>query len=850
MNRKKNENNSIIIQGKEKPAFIIKWINLLLSAGAGALLLGTLSFLQKVSAGYSLKPQGFVVPAIIGGCCGIALYILFRRQFLALAQVQEQTTFLNAILDNMMAGVMLIDPQSKEIKMVSCRACEMLGYSLPEFLKKKCFEIFPDTVGNSSCMTAEESGYNARCIVLRSDGALLHVQKSTARVCLDEHVYILETFLDVTQQINAEQYAEDIFNSVGSQLAVIAESGKVLAVNQSWKNFDLASGGSPECCRVAGSNYFETGIAANNESVVAGIRAVATGGSPLYEMEYPCHSSSERRWFLQWAFPLKNKQGCAVVGHTDISRLKCAQLAAAESRNQLEFVMEAAHIGTWDFLVKSGFVRYNRQLMKMLGYDENEIEPSFSFWLSILHPEDLPEFQDGMQQHLSGQITMFSAVCRMLHKSEGWRWFMTQGKVIERSAGGDALRAAGICVDITEKKELEQHLYKAQKMESLGLLVGSISHDFNNILTPIMGYTDILLRREDKYKESEQQFLEEIRKASGHARDLIKQLLAFGKNQHIPTTRMNPGKVIRNMEKLLGAALPDEVTLHIDAPEDATIILIDKGRVEQVLMNLVMNARDAIGVGGGTIVISTGVRELDRQFCLANPDVTPGRYCVIRVSDTGCGMEQGTVQYIFEPYFSTKKERGTGLGLAGVYGIVDQHKGCITVDSIPGKGTRFSIYLPVHEELPTGGDMGTVYDPPAISLQQGRIMVVDDNEMISEMAETMLTELGYTVFTEKNGIAALTFLEHATGSVDLVISDLDMPEMNGAALYDILSERYPHIQVIIMSGYMETVLSRYPNFKEGGVGFLNKPFSMDKLSTAVQSMLSSASRQSKKKHED
>jgi len=405
--------------------------------------------------------------------------------------------------------------------------------------------------------------------------------------------------------------------------------------------------------------------------------------------------------------------------------------------------------------------------------------------------------------------------------------------------GGKALQI--IARDVTEKirlneekAKLEVQFHQSQKLESVGRLAGGVAHDLNNLLAPIMGYAEMLLEdfgEDDPRRTS----AGEIVQAGLRARDLVRQLLAFSRKQLLEFKPVDLNEVLDRFEKLLQRTIREDVALKIAPAPFLPLVHADVGQLEQVIMNLAVNAQDAMP-DGGELTIETVATELDGVYAADRPGVTPGPYVMLSVSDTGTGMDAETRERIFEPFFTTKeKDKGTGLGLATVYGIVKQHGGNIWVYSEPGDGTTFKVYLPVFD----GADAPAA---EAIVAEQGdlggdeTILLVEDNEQVRDLAHAILERCGYRVVPARNGEEALAALDRRDGRIHLLLSDVVMPGMNGRELFDQISGRCPDIKVLYMSGYTDNVIA-HRGVRDEGVDFIQKPFSVKALAAKVREVL-------------
>ncbi len=387
--------------------------------------------------------------------------------------------------------------------------------------------------------------------------------------------------------------------------------------------------------------------------------------------------------------------------------------------------------------------------------------------------------------------------------------------------------------DVSREIAMEEQFRQSQRLESVGQLAAGVAHDLNNLLSPIMGYAELLLLDLDPAGKAYGQ-VGEILKAGERSRDLIRQLLAFGRRQMLELKVTDLRSVVGEMESLLRRMIRENIAIEMTFVESPCNVLIDRGQVKQVLINMALNAQDAMP-DGGSLTIEVSHAELDEQYCNAQTGLTPGRYVQLTVSDTGQGMDEETRARIFEPFFTTKGKLGTGLGLSTVYGIVKQHGGNIWVYSEKGKGTILKTYLPAS---PEGAGRR---EPPAkagdLSRGSETILVVEDNEMVRSLARAILEKQGYRVLVAADGGEALQALAEHAGHIDLLLTDVIMPDMNGKELFARVSRIRPELKVLFMSGYAENVIAHHGVLDEG-VSFIQKPFTVLTLTAKVREILS------------
>ncbi|WP_083927859.1 PAS domain S-box protein [Desulfobacter curvatus] len=383
-----------------------------------------------------------------------------------------------------------------------------------------------------------------------------------------------------------------------------------------------------------------------------------------------------------------------------------------------------------------------------------------------------------------------------------------------------------------EKINLEAQLREAQKVEAIGRLAGGVAHDLNNMLCPILNYAEMLTEELRVGDERREQALE-IANAGARARDLVRQLLAFSRKQVITLKPTDINQVVRGIEKLLLRTIPEDIKFKKNLSREIRPVLADIGQIEQILMNLTVNSADAMP-DGGFLAIETGLSSLDEEYARTHPDVRPGLYAMLSVSDTGSGMDDATLAHIFEPFFSTKGERGTGLGLATVYGIVKQHSGNIWVYSEPEMGTTFKIYFPIAMEMPDKKEpvQKTKYS------QKGEetILLVEDNEQVRHLGRTILQRQGYRVLEAGNGDDALDIMTTHDDVIHLLLTDVVMPGMNGKELYEKAVQKYKDLKVLFMSGYTDDIIA-HRGVLSDGIQLIQKPFSVNGLAAKVREVL-------------
>jgi two-component system cell cycle sensor histidine kinase/response regulator CckA len=403
-----------------------------------------------------------------------------------------------------------------------------------------------------------------------------------------------------------------------------------------------------------------------------------------------------------------------------------------------------------------------------------------------------------------------------------------RARTAELVRANDALRA-----ETEERRRLENQIRETQRLEALGRFAGGVAHDFNNLLTVIIASAELLAQSVGD--DPSRALVEDVRRAGERAADLTRQLLAFGRRQMIVRQPLDLNLVVGRLENMMRRLIGAHIELSLALDPEIPAVRADWGQIEQVVLNLVANARDAMP-HGGTLTIGTRSATIDGASILNHPEMAAGRYVVLSVSDTGCGIDAETRPHIFEPFFTTKSPgEGTGLGLATVYGIVSQSGGYIAVESTPAQGTAFNIYMP--EGAPLENDRPARVEGAA---QPGSgtetILLAEDEEAVRSLVRAALEEHGYTVIDAPNGADALRLFDERAGSVDLLVTDIVMPQMSGRRLHTELSSRQATLKVLFLSGYADEAVAS--GIVTGpGVGFLQKPFTLDLLTRTVRKLL-------------
>jgi len=510
----------------------------------------------------------------------------------------------------------------------------------------------------------------------------------------------------------------------------------------------------------------------------------------------------------------------------DMSERECREEQIRETSRRLELATTSAGFGVWDLDVAAGTLVWNERMFELYGVSPGDFDGTRAFWSACLHPGDRDRVLAAGNAALEGSQD-FDVEFRVV-AADGKVKTLKGEAVVVRDAQGCALRMIGLNRDITRQRSLEAQLLQAQKMEAVGRLAGGVAHDFNNNLTVILGYAE-LSKLVQLSGATYHEYLDQIIKAAEHSRDITQQLLAFSRNEIIAPRQVDLNQLIRQTEKTLSRLIGEDVCLNMTTPEGIWPVLIDPAQVNQIIINLAVNARDAMPVGG-TLSIETRNLRIDEVYCLSSPEAVPGEYVQLTVSDTGVGMDRETLGHIFEPFFTTKGVgKGTGLGLATVYGIVSQNDGFLEVSSEPGQGAAFALFLP--RMIREAGSQ--VEAAPVPGAGEGAVLLVEDEANVRQMAQLMLENAGFSVLAASSPSEALDLCRRPELRIDALLTDVIMPEMNGVQLSGAVRELRPGIGIVYMSGYTADMIQHH-GVLAPGVIFIQKPFDMNSLNEKLQ----------------
>ncbi|MCM3877264.1 MAG: response regulator [Thermoanaerobaculia bacterium] len=561
------------------------------------------------------------------------------------------------------------------------------------------------------------------------------------------------------------------------------------------------------------------------------VPVIITTGSVNEETAVACMKAGAVDYVLKEQL---GRLGTAVRSALEAQRLRDERSQAEKDITRLNAELEEAlawqrHVfeGSRDAVFVSDeearFVAVNGAATELTGYSREEL---LGMGIPDLHEEpDLAAYRAFHQRILGGEQILSEAPIR---KKDGSKVAVEFNNRLVTIGVRRFMHTAGR--DVTKRKQLEAQLVQAQKMEAVGRLAGGVAHDFNNLLTVIQGYGELLAKSLEGDPEKRES-MGEIVKAAERAAALTRQLLAFSRRQVLEMRVLDLGTVVADLEKMLRRLIGEDVEVVVVTPPKLGRVKADAGQIEQVVLNLAVNARDAMP-GGGRLTLELADADLDAPFAAAHDTIPPGRYVLLSIADTGSGMDAETLGHIFEPFFTTKeKGKGTGLGLATVYGIVRQTGGYIAVETVPGAGTAFRIYLPRCAESRTSGTR------PSVSSFRGSetVLLAEDEPSVRAFLQTVLERHGYSVLVAENGAAALDVVTRDPRLIHVLLTDLVMPGMNGRELASRVAALRPAIRIVFMSGYAADIVTDLA--ADGASGFLSKPFSERALAAKLREVL-------------
>ena len=766
-----------------------------------------------------------------------------------LALRQSETRYRH-LFENSPYPMFVYDVESLKFMAVNDAAVYRYGYSIDDFLSMTILDIrpaedVPKTLARArSRLRKLDSTGDWRH--LRVDGSIINVEITSHALEWEGKPARLVLAHDVSDRLRAEgalkeseaKYRE-LFENANDIIYTHTLDGKFTSLNRTGERIM----GYTEA-EALDQNISEVMAPEFLEKASRMIKAKLDGSPPtIYETEVIAKDGRRvpleinTRLILEDGKPI----GIQGIGRDTTERRKAAE-ELRKQRERLDKTAEATPVvicslrRSADGTITMPFA--SPAALNVFGLSPTDLEASADQYLSRIHVDDRDSIERALNESAANMSPVHS-VYRYEHPSRGEIWIEVHSSPSEERDG--SITWHGIAADITEQRlaaealaNSEEQLRQAQKLESIGILAGGMAHDFNNMLTAINGYSDLILRKIDA-EDPIRRNVEEIRKAGERSADLTRQLLAFSRRQILQPKVLSLNEVIEDTASLVQRLIGEDIQISQRLDPALWSIQADPGQLSQVLMNLAINSRDAMP-DGGSLFIETSNVTLDDEYATRHIDVNPGRYVMLAISDTGVGMDEETTRRVFEPFFTTKTVgRGTGLGLSTVYGIVRQSGGNIWVYSEIGRGTTFKVYLP---EARAENAAEEVFDNHReVQLGTETILLVEDEEAVRGLAKEILEACGYKVIEAGDGYEAIERFE-ATDHIDLLMTDVVMPRMGGRELSENIRKRCTSVKVLFTSGYTDDAVLRH-GITDEGTNFLQKPFTFESLSKKVRSLLDS-----------
>jgi PAS domain S-box-containing protein len=806
-------------------------------AGFLAVAIGVLGYAlfppPLLEGGYGRLLFGFVVIS------GVGSWLVARRYEIE-ADLRASQERLNAVVSNLPIILWALDRDGR-ITLSEGSGLATLDVEPRKLVGRSVFDVYrdvPEVIANTRRVLAGETF----TVVVNLGEVDVETWYSPLRDRQGAVTGAIGVSLDVTERRAAEQVVirserrlRTIIDAQPACVKVVSPDGRVLDMNRA----GLSMVGVEHLATVVGQAAINLVHTDDRDGYLQMHRA-ALSGSPGRREFRIVGLTGEERWVDSHAVPFdtsdeKGESRPGVLSVTsDITERVRAQGALHEAEERMRFALEASRLGVWDTNLTTGVCHWSETCELLHGVARGAFRKDFPAFIERIHPEDreavLQTIDQAVREHRDIEIEY-----RTLWP-DGTEHRISSTAHFFYDEAGVPLRGAGVSIDVTEKRSLEAQLRQSQKMEAIGLLAGGIAHDFNNLLTAIGGYTDMVLQTFDGH-DARREDLQEVAKAAQRAAALTRQLLAVSRRQILQPTLLDMNGMVAGFEGFLRRTIPESIELQLELSPVLDSVHADQGQLEQVVLNLAINASDAMPQGG-RLHLATDAVDIDEAWAQRHLPMPAGRYVRLTVSDTGMGMTQETQAHIFEPFFTTKERgKGTGLGLATVYGIVKQSNGFIWVQSDIGRGTKFEIYLPVvHQpvELP-------VQIAPSVDVGGGSqtILLAEDDGAVRRLARDVLANQGYAVLEARDGDEALAIARRFPHAIHLLIADVVMPGLSGRDLAGRLTVERPDMRVLYTSGYTENVMMR-AGFEPGST-LLAKPFLPLDLLTKVRDTFGRAS---------
>ncbi|MBZ5703634.1 MAG: PAS domain S-box protein [Acidobacteriia bacterium] len=798
-----------------------------------------------------LREQFLVIVCLIGSMLAFIAAVvgmLWREQrvrhFRKLYDLARESAWLHEVIARSLNEVYIVEPDTLRFRFANRGACRNIGYTQEELSGLTVFDIEPRLTEEvihrrvQRLRTGELPVHVFETVLRRKDGSEYLVEVHLQLADAGAGTVLLAIANDITERKQVEEALResedryrDLVQHSNDLICTHDLKGRILSVNPAAVGFTGYS--EDELLTMNLRDLLLPEFHGQFENYLAEIQAKGTAtGSMLVQTK----SGEKRIW--EYANSLRTRDNAAAIVRgtaCDVTKRKRAEEALRQAEEKYRRIFEEAVIGIFQTTPDGRILSLNSEMSRLYGYDSPaELMASRTdiAHQGYVNPGERELFKRQVEE--KGSVHNFEY---QAYRKDGTKLWCRENARVVRDPSGAVLYYEGTVEDITERKILEEQLRQAQRLEAVGRLAGGVAHDFNNILGVIIGYSQ-LLEEPPGLTEVQNKRVKEIMKAAERAASITRQLLAFSRKQILQPKVLNLNALIADVSKLLRRLIGEDVELVISAGSDLGRVKSDPSQIEQIIMNLAVNARDAMPQGG-KLVIETANADLDAGYAEGHPPVQPGRYVMLAVSDTGCGMDAETRTHIFEPFFTTKElGKGTGLGLSIVYGVVKQSNGYIWVYSEPGQGTTIKIYLPRVEESPE--PIAPQRSEAALPGGAETILLVEDEESLRKMARVFLENKGYTILEAKNGQEAVEIARQYRGPIHLLLTDVIMPGMSGRELAEALAASRAGIKLLYMSGYTDELVTQQ-GILNPGMRLLEKPFTRDSLLGRVRAILDEGS---------
>jgi PAS domain S-box-containing protein len=746
--------------------------------------------------------------------------------------------------ENAPVAMALVSPQGRFLS-VNAALTRMLEYSKDELLSMSFGEVtHPDDLSASKewvdkLLAGGETTTDLEKRYIRKSGQVVWgiVRSFLLRGADGNPLFFITHVQDITERKRSEEavlsernFANAALNSLPGIFYMFDPAGRFLRWNRNFE--EVTEYSAEEIARMSPLDIF---LGADKVLIEERIKEVFARGASDAEANLVSKSGKQTPYYFTGRTIQAEGNTCLIGMGIDITERLQVQEALLHSEKQFRNLLENVQLVAV-MLDRKGNVTYcNGYLLGLTGWSNEEILGKS--WFDLFLPEEVRESVRSFFNAGIANAALPNQNENAIMTRKGDRRLIVWNNSMLYDPRGDVTGTASIGIDVTEHRSLEEQLRESQKMEAVGRLAGGIAHDFNNLLTVIIGYSELLLSKigEDKPMSFE---AGEIRNAAQRAASLTSQLLAFSRRQILNPEVLDLNSIVTDVENMLRRIIEEHINLALNLCKAQWKVKVDRSRIEQAIVNLVINAKDAMPKGG-TLTIETRNIRIDDRTAKINPEISPGAYAVFSIKDTGHGMDRETMARIFEPFFTTKEVgKGTGLGLATVYGIVMQSGGQIHVDSEPGHGTTFTIYLPRMREAAS---------PPKEAAPAGRIaspsfsrtvLLVEDSDTVRELTRNILEITGYDVLEAVSPEDAIRLCESHEGEIHLLLTDVVMPGMSGRDLSDWVRPVRPGMKVLYMSGYTDEAIVDQ-GILNAGIHFIPKPFSPASLTQKILEVLNS-----------